>query len=205
MAGVKVKICGLTRAVDVTAAVEAGADYLGFVFARSPRRLEPGAAAELAASAPPGVQRVGLFMNASADAVRDVLAQVPLDLLQFHGDEDNEFCTGFGLPFIKAVSMMDNDPDGLVAAFPDAAGLLLDSHAPGGAGGTGRTFDWGRRVASDKPLWLAGGLGPDNVAEAVRRFRPWAVDVSSGVESRPGIKDPDRVRQFVLNARSASA
>ncbi|MEM1411047.1 MAG: phosphoribosylanthranilate isomerase [Pseudomonadota bacterium] len=205
MAEVKVKICGLTRAVDVVSAAEAGANALGFVFARSPRKLGVEEARRLVESVPTGVLRVGLFMNQAAQAVHDVLAKVELDLLQFHGDEGNAFCSRFGLPFLKAVSMMGEDAKAALGAYPDAAGLLLDSHVPGGAGGTGKTFDWSQSVASDQPLWLAGGLNPDNVAEAVRQFQPYAVDVSSGVESAPGVKDMVLVHQFIRNARKVKA
>lgn len=205
MSNLKVKICGLTRPEDVDAAVLAGADALGFVFTRSPRQVDPESAAALAARVPGGVLRVGLFLDPTPETVEDVLASVPLDLLQFHGSEAPAFCARFGLPFLKAVSMLDNDPAEVAAAYADATGILLDSHAPGGAGGTGRTFDWRQRVDSDKPLWLAGGLNPDNVARAVTEFRPFAVDVSSGVEASPGVKDPDRIRRFIHNARQAEA
>ncbi len=204
MSTVKVKICGLTRTEDVVAAAEFGADALGFVFAASPRRLDVVQAAELVKTVPEGTLRVGLFMNQTAAEVEAVLDRVALDLLQFHGQEDNRFCAGFGLPFLKAISMLDDEAGAALAAFPDAAGLLLDAHVPGGAGGTGRTFDWSRPVVADQPLWLAGGLGPDNVAEAVRRLQPYAVDVSSGVEAAPGVKDAGRVRTFIHQAKQAS-
>lgn len=205
MQSVRVKICGLTREADVRAAVQAGADALGFVFAASPRQLDAGQAATLCKAVPRDRIRIGLFMNQSADEVRELLAAAPMDMAQFHGAEDNAFCTAFGLPFLKAVSMSEEDPQQAAAAFPDAAGILLDSHEPGGAGGggTGKTFDWRRRVASEKPLWLAGGLNPDNVATAVRQFQPYAVDVSSGVESAPGIKSDDLVQSFIRNAKQA--
>jgi phosphoribosylanthranilate isomerase len=119
-------------------------------------------------------------------------------LLQFHGRETNDFCTGFGLPFIKAVPMTGEDPQAYVKAFPQAAGFLLDSNAPGQAGGSGQTFDWARAPKNlDRPLILAGGLNPENVAEAVRQLRPYAVDVSSGVETSPGLKDASRMTAFV--------
>jgi phosphoribosylanthranilate isomerase len=201
---VKVKICGLTRSEDVVAAAASGADALGFVFAASPRRLDAATAAELVMVVPDHVLRVGLFMNQPAADIAAILDRVPLDLLQFHGQEDNRFCAGFGLPFLKAISMLDEEAASALSAFPDAAGLLLDAHVPGGAGGTGRTFDWNRPVVAEQPLWLAGGLGPDNVADAVRHFQPYAVDVSSGVEAAPGVKDPERVRNFIHQAKQAS-
>lgn len=205
MQSVCVKICGLTRAADVRTAVAAGADALGFVFAASPRQVSAGQAVALCTEVPAGRTRIGLFMNQGADEVREALKLTPLDMLQFHGMEDNAFCAAFGLPFLKAVSMFEEDPGQAAAAFPDADGILLDSHEPGGAGGTGRTFDWRQRVGSDKPLWLAGGLNPGNVAEAVRQFQPHAVDVSSGVESSPGIKSDALVQSFIRNAKQVSS
>ena len=200
---VRVKICGLTRAADVELAIDAGADVVGFVFARSPRQVDEVRAAQLARVAAGRARRVGLFMDPDVREVERVLDAVDLDLLQFHGREDNAFCRAFGLPFLKAVSMLDDSADRAILNYPDAEGVLLDSHAPGGAGGTGKTFDWNRRIASEKPIWLAGGLNPDNVAEAIQRFQPYAVDVSSGVESSPGKKDDDRVRLFISNAKQA--
>ena len=202
---VEVKICGLTREADVVLAAGAGAGVLGFIFARSPRQVDADRGRELVAAAPSGTRKVGLFMNQGMDEVQSVLAKVELDLLQFHGDEDNAFCGQFGLPFLKAVSMMGEDPNAALGAYPDAEGLVLDSHAPGGGGGTGKTFDWGRSITSDKPLWLAGGLNPDNVAEAIQIFKPYAVDVSSGVESAPGVKDAALVQRFINNARQIKA
>ncbi len=200
---VRVKICGLTRAADVELAIDAGADVVGFVFARSPRQVDEVRATQLARVAAGRARRVGLFMDPDAREVERVLDAVDLDLLQFHGREDNAFCRAYGLPFLKAVSMLDDSADRAILNYPDAEGVLLDSHAPGGAGGTGKTFDWNRRIVSEKPIWLAGGLNPDNVAEAIQRFQPYAVDVSSGVESSPGKKDDDRVRLFISNAKQA--
>ncbi len=199
----RIKICGLTREADVRTAVQAGVDALGFVFAASPRQLDAAQARSLCREVPADRIRVGLFMNQDADFVRAVLEAAPMDVVQFHGAEDNEFCAAFGLPFLKAVSMFEEDPEQAAAAFPDASGILLDAHDPGGAGGTGKTFDWRQRFGSDKPLWLAGGLKPDNVASAIQQFQPHAVDVSSGVESAPGIKDDALVKSFVRQARQA--
>jgi len=199
---VRVKICGLTREHDVAVAVRLGADALGFHFARSPRHLTRKQAARLTEAVPDGIMRVGVFLDQSAGEVEAVLARVRLDLLQFHGREGNAFCAGFGLPFIKAISMRGGDPAAQVAAVPDAAGLLFDSHAPGGRGGTGEAFDWAAGLpATDKPIWLAGGLNPDNVRAAVRAVRPWAVDVSSGVESAPGIKSEALIQAFIQEAK----
>lgn len=204
---VRVKICGITRLEDARAAVAAGADAIGFVFfASSPRYVTAEAAAAIVRELPPFVTTVGLFVNADAAAVRAVLDVVPLALLQFHGDEDNAFCAQFGRPWIKALPVRPGRNIAAdIAAFPDAAGLLLDAWHPDLKGGTGQTFDWKNfpREAR-KPLILAGGLVPDNVAEAVRLTRPYAVDVSGGVEARAangsvqkGIKDAQAIKAFI--------
>lgn len=203
MTVVKVKICGMTRRRDVRAAVLAGADALGFVFApRSKRVLTATRAAELVTGVPAFVSRVGLFMDQDSGAVAAILDQVPLNLLQFHGAEDAEFCRQFGLPYIKAVSM---NSAGVVERaaeeYGDAAGLLLDSHPAGGVGGTGRAFDWSLVPECALPLVLAGGLAPGNVRQAVEQVRPWAVDVSSGVESAPGIKSEALMHEFIKEAK----
>jgi phosphoribosylanthranilate isomerase len=200
---VRVKICGLTRARDVRAALAAGADAVGFVFASSKRRIDPGSARDLALLAGDRAVRVGLFMNQQADAIHEVLETVPLDLLQFHGSESNRFCRRFGMPFIKAVPMGDAAAAREALAYPDAAGLLLDSHASGAAGGTGVAFDWALIPECPHPVWLAGGLHAGNVAEAIRRVRPWAVDVSSGVEQAPGIKSGPKIEAFMRAVASA--
>lgn len=193
------------RPQDVESAVNAGAHALGFVFAPgSPRRLESNVARKLAASVPAFVSRVGLFRDQDAEEVARVLDQVALTDLQFHGSEPPDFCSQFGLPFIKAVSMTQDNALGSAAeTFSEAAALLLDSHEPGHPGGTGRVFDWGSVGEVDLPLIIAGGLTPDNVAEAVRTLRPWAVDVSSGVEDSPGIKNRDLMLKFVTEVRNA--
>lgn len=204
MSPVRVKICGLTRAVDISAAVAAGADALGFVFVPdSPRFLEAETAAVLVAGVPAFVSRVGLFLDQPAGHVRSVLKQVPLSLLQFHGDEGPEYCRQFGLPYVKAIRL--DSPAAVARAesrFVDAAGILVDSHQPGGHGGTGQTLDWSGLCAGRLPLILAGGLNASNVAAAIRAVGPWAVDVSSGVEVSPGIKDAHAIRQFIHEARS---
>jgi phosphoribosylanthranilate isomerase len=200
---VRVKICGITRRQDLEVAVEAGADAVGLVFApRSKRLIGTEDAAKLAESVPAFVSRVGLFMDQDAADVRATLKSVRLSLLQFHGSEDADYCRQFGLPYLKAVSM--TSPDALAAAaaeYADAAGLLLDSHRPGGVGGTGKAFDWALVRPVSLPLVLAGGLSPGNVAEAVRSVRPWAVDVSSGVEESPGIKSAELIREFIREAK----
>jgi phosphoribosylanthranilate isomerase len=196
---VKIKICGLTRGVDVAAAVQAGADALGFVFAPGSKRvLDVQRAADLVAQVPAFVTRTGLFMDQDAATVNRIIARVPLNLLQFHGKEDAGFCRQFGLPYIKAVSMSAERAVELAESeYPDAAALLLDSHVSGGVGGTGQVFDWSVIPESSLPLVLAGGLGPSNVRRAIEQVRPWAVDVSSGVETAPGIKSEDLIREFI--------
>ncbi|MFO7541276.1 MAG: phosphoribosylanthranilate isomerase [Thiobacillus sp.] len=203
---VRVKICGITRLQDLHAACDAGADALGFVFyKKSPRHVTIAAAAELVRALPPFVQSVGLFVNAEPALIEAVLRDVPLDLLQFHGDETSADCMRFGRPYIKAVRVKaDTDLLKYAADFDAARGLLLDAYVPGVPGGTGERFDW-RLIPANlpKPVVLSGGLAPDNVAEAVQRVRPWAVDVSSGVEASKGIKDPHQVAQFIAKAKAA--
>jgi phosphoribosylanthranilate isomerase len=204
----RIKICGITRAEDAAAACAAGADALGFVFhAPSPRNIEPEAAREIVAKLPPFVSAVGLFVDRDADEVERVAARVRLDLLQLHGDETPQFCDGFGRPYIKAVRMRPGiDLLEYAARFAHARALLLDAYVSGTHGGTGNRFDW-RLVPGNLPLpiVLSGGLTPDNVGAAVRGLRPWAVDVSSGVEAAKGIKDPQRIRDFIAGVRSADA
>ena len=205
----RIKICGITRKQDALAAVEAGADALGLVFyPPSPRHLERVDASEIGAVIPPFVQRVGLFMNPEASRVRDTLQALDLDLLQFHGDESAAFCESWNRAYIKAIPMGgmggDADPEAYMRSHPKARGFLLDSHAPGEAGGSGKTFDWTRLPRDTKrPLILAGGLHPGNVGEAIRQIRPYGVDVSSGVESAPGIKDPARMQAFCAQVANA--
>ncbi len=196
----RVKICGITRVEDALAAAVAGADAIGLVFApKSPRCLDPNQAAAIARALPPFITVVGLFENAAPETVHEALRHVSLDLLQFHGNETPEYCHAFPKPYVKTIHMT---PDVNLHAedrrYTDAAGLLLDTYSPTAAGGTGQTFDW-NRIPSDlkKPLILAGGLTSANVAEAVRRVHPYAVDVSSGVESAKGIKDAKKISAFI--------
>ena len=199
----RIKICGITRPEDALAAARAGADAIGLVFhPASPRAVDATRAAEICAALPAFVTTVGLFVDAESDAVGELLEQVPLDLLQFHGDESPDYCAAFRRPWIKALRMRD----GLDVAFEaeryhGARAVLLDTWVPGTPGGTGQAFDW-RRVPTAMPLpvVLAGGLNPDNVAEAIRLTRPWAVDVSGGVEQSPGIKSADAINAFVRGA-----
>jgi len=203
MNSVRVKICGFTRALDVQAAVSLGVDALGFVFAPSSRRvLDPELAATLVRQVPAFVSRVGLFMDQEAGAVRQILARVPLNLLQFHGQEDGAFCRQFGLPYIRALGMASAPSLARAESeYEDAAALLLDSHQAGQVGGTGQAFDWSTIPTLRLPLVLAGGLNPDNVHRAVRQVRPWAVDVSSGVEDAAGIKNVGKMQDFIREAK----
>jgi phosphoribosylanthranilate isomerase len=206
----RIKICGITREEDLAAAVEAGADALGFVFyPPSPRQVTPLRAAQLLAHVPAFVTRVGLFVNEPAEAVRAVLAQSPLDLLQFHGDEDARYCAAFGKPWIKAARVKAGfdllEYASAFAGAPGVCGLLLDAHVEGYGGG-GKTFDWSLIPRSlPLPVILSGGLHPGNVVEAVRAVRPWAVDVSSGVEAERGIKDVRKINEFIAGVRDADA
>lgn len=205
MSRTRIKICGLTRPQDVRAAVMAGADAIGFVFyPPSPRNVGFDQAAALAAELPPFVSAVGLFVNPAPAFVQQALQQVPLQLLQFHGDESEAECAQYGRPWIKAARVRPG-VDLVEFAFrhPGARGILLDAFVDGYGGG-GKTFDWSLIPDGlSRPLVLSGGLDPDNVGEAVRRIRPFAVDVSSGVESAKGIKDAAKVAAFIAGVRDA--
>lgn len=202
----RVKICGITRVEDALAAAHAGADALGLVFhAASPRHVEPAHAAQIARALPPFVSTVALFVNPAVDAVRAVLDAVRPDLLQFHGEESPAFCAAFGVPYLKALRVKAG-VDLLQSAvfFADARGLLLDAWSAAAHGGTGERFDWSLIPPGlPLPVVLAGGLAPANVAAAVRQVRPWAVDVSSGVEAAKGIKDAARIAAFMKEVRNA--
>lgn len=204
----RIKFCGLTRPGDVRLASELGVDAIGFVFApKSPRRVEAQEARAMRHALAPLVDAVALFMDNPADDVREVIRQVRPSLLQFHGGEDDAYCRGFGVPYMKAVAMGDlagDDALALQRRYPAAAGFLFDSHASGEAGGSGRAFDWSRvPTGMHKPFMLAGGLVPDNVFDAICATLPWGVDVSSGIESTPGLKDGDKMRRFVEEVRRA--
>ena len=202
---VRSKICGITRIEDALQAAEAGADAIGLVFyARSPRVVDVQQARAIIAALPPFVTTVGLFVNASRSELSENLAAVPLDLLQFHGDETADDCAGYHRPYIKALRVRPGeDVAARCAEFPQAAGILLDTFVPGVPGGTGETFDWSL-VPQDPgcPIILAGGLTAANVAAAIAQVRPWAVDVSGGVEASKGVKDAEKVRAFVEAVRA---
>ncbi len=201
---VRVKICGITRLEDALAAAEAGADAIGLVFyPPSPRAVDIEKASSIVAALPPFVTTVGLFVDAAPEAVRAVLASVPLDLLQFHGDETDEYCRQFSRPYLKALRVQPSDDlNALAARWPGASGILLDSYQRGVPGGTGEVFDWSLIPAQRNwQLILAGGLDTANVADAVARCRPWAVDVSGGVEQSKGIKDASRITSFIREVK----
>lgn len=196
----RVKICGLTRPEDVQACVEAGADALGFVFyPASPRAVQPHQMPALLANIPAFVQTVGLFVNPEPEWVEEVCAKVPLDLLQFHGDETPEFCARFKKPFIKAIRVRPElDLLQYCDTFASARGVLLDAYHPDLWGGSGKSFDWSLIPSNcSLPVILSGGLSALNVGEAIRAVRPFAVDVSSGVEVSKGIKDASRIQAFI--------
>jgi len=201
-----VKICGITRIEDAHAAARCGAHAIGLVFhAASPRNVSAEQAKAIIAALPPFVTPVALFVDATAARVREIVAQVPVQLLQFHGDEPPEFCAAFRLPFVKAVRVNEDvDLVKYARTYREAKGLLLDAYVAGVHGGTGTQFDW-RLIPANLPLpvILSGGLTPENVVEAVRTVRPWAVDVSSGVESGKGIKDHAKIAAFIAGVRNA--
>jgi phosphoribosylanthranilate isomerase len=204
----RIKCCGMTRVGDALLAARLGADAIGLVFtARSKRQVSLAQAREIVAALPPFVATVALFMDDEASLVRQVLDEVRPALLQFHGDESDGWCAQFAHPFLKAIAM----GEGAAALprlrdYPHATGLLLDGHAAGEAGGSGKAFDWSLLPGGlAQPLILAGGLHAGTVGDAVRTARPWAVDVASGVELAPGIKDPARLEAFIRAVRTVDA
>ena len=205
---VKVKICGITNLPDGLAAAEGGADALGFVFYdQSPRGVSVEAAADVIRQLPPFVLKVGVFVNPPEDLVVRAIRECGLNLLQFHGDEPPEYCLQFGLMSMKAFRIRDAASLEALQNFPTDA-WLLDAYSPGKPGGTGETFNWELALAAQgwgRPIFLAGGLQPENVAEAVHRARPYGVDVSSGVETAPGRKDHAKVRAFIKAAKAVEA
>lgn len=196
----RIKICGITRPEDAQAAIEAGADAIGLVFyAPSPRAVDITQAQKIAAVVPPFVTITALFVNPSAEEVQKVLDSVRIDLIQFHGDEDEHFCEQFNTSYIKAIRVRQTqDVVANSLRFPSALAFLLDSFKVGVPGGTGETFDWSLiPKESSKPIILAGGLTADNIALAIQQVQPFAVDVSGGVEAAKGIKDPSKIQAFI--------
>ena len=204
---VKIKICGLTNLPDALAAAEAGADALGFVFCdESPRCVSLETASGIIRELPPSIVKVGVFVNAEEEFVRRAIAECGLNLLQFHGDESAAYCLQFHLMSMKAFRIRNAASLQALSDYPTDA-WLLDAYAPGKLGGTGEKFNWDLAIEAQKlgrPIFLAGGLTPENVADAVRRVRPYAVDVSSGVEKAPGKKDHAKVKAFIQAAKSIS-
>ncbi|MFA6121031.1 MAG: phosphoribosylanthranilate isomerase [Sideroxydans sp.] len=200
----RIKICGLTREQDLHAVANSGADAIGLVFyEKSPRHVSVQQVADLMRHVPPFVTVVGLFVNPTVDYVREVLANVSLDVLQFHGEESSEFCQQFGKPYLKAIRVKAGvDLVECAARYASAQGLLLDAFVEGTQGGTGESFDWALIPQNlSLPVILSGGLHAGNVAEAVKQVRPYAVDVSSGVEASKGIKDAAKVAAFIKEVK----
>lgn len=203
----RIKICGITRIEDGLVCARNGADAIGLVFyPPSPRYVAASQAAAIARALPPFVTTVGLFVNPTVEQVEAVLKEVRLDVLQFHGDEPAEFCDTFGIPYLKAIRVKAGvDLVQCAIRYQEAQGLLLDAYVEGTPGGTGQAFDWALIPHElSLPVVLSGGLEPANVGEAVRRVRPWAVDVSSGVEATKGIKDAAKIAAFIKGVHSAS-
>ena len=202
-----IKICGITRVEDALAAARCGANAIGLVFyAKSPRHVTPLRAAELMRALPPFVMSVGLFVDAAANEVMQTLAQARVDLLQFHGNESPQYCRQFGVPYLRALRVRPGlDLLQYARDYHDAKALLLDAYVEGKHGGTGATFDWALIPKNiSLPVVLSGGLTPENVTAAIQAVQPWAVDVSSGVESSKGIKDAAKIAAFVTGVRNAN-
>ena len=213
----RIKICGITSVGDAELAIASGADAIGMIFyPRSARYVDLKRAKAIADSAGPFVTVVALFVNARVEEIKHILSEVAIDCLQFHGDEASEFCQQFSRPYMKTIKVpqAENNDENRISAIqqhviheshshPQAQAILLDTLHPKQVGGTGERFDWRCIPNTNNFRWvLAGGLNPDNVVEAVQQINPYAVDVCSGVESKPGIKDPNKVRQFIANIRA---
>ncbi|MDC3032757.1 phosphoribosylanthranilate isomerase [Litorivicinus sp.] len=200
----RVKFCGLTHEEDITRAVKLGVDALGFVFyAPSSRSVAPDQAAMLTSSVPAFVTRVGLFVNEQPEIIQSIFERTRLNLVQYHGDESPEFCDAIGLPFIKAFRVRPGiDIQTEMDRYPKASGFLLDAYVKGQPGGTGERFDWELIPQSDAPIILAGGLSPDNAKDAIEQVAPWGLDVSGGIEAKPGRKDPDKMMRFMNACRN---
>ena len=211
----RIKFCGITRVEDMEQAVSLGVDAVGLVFAPgSPRHVDVQQACTLIDRCGPFVTRVGLFMDQDAGTIKNITKHVPLDMLQFHGNESEQFCTSFGMPYLKSVAMgsLKNDcsANNQLSESKDACGyltasaLLLDSHELGQPGGSGKTFDWQNVPVFNLPIIVAGGLNAVNVGDAIKQLKPYAVDVSSGIESSKGKKDINKMRDFVKSVRIAN-
>ena len=200
----RVKFCGLRHKDDVAEAVALGVDALGFVFYEpSSRCVAPEDAATLTRAVPAFLTRVGLFVNENAETIKRIFEIARLNLIQYHGEESPEFCDSVGLPYIKAFRVQqDMDIRGAMDRYPNASGFLLDAYVKGQPGGTGERFDWGLIPRSYAPIILAGGLTPDNAKDAIEQVAPWALDVSGGIESKPGRKDPDKMARFMDACRN---
>ncbi len=200
----RVKFCGFTEENDVDQAVALGVDALGFVFYEpSSRYVTPEHAANLTRSVPAFVTRVGLFVNEQADSIKRIFETARLNLIQYHGEETPEFCDTVGLPYIKAFRVQQGmDLQAEMDRYPNASGFLLDAYVKGQPGGTGERFDWGLIPQSHAPIILAGGLTPDNAKDAIEQVAPWALDVSGGIETKPGRKDPDKMARFMEACRN---
>ena len=201
---VRIKICGMTDTEDAVAAAELGADAVGFVFAPSPRQISPDKAREIIMALPPLVQTVGVFVDEDAEKVASTAAFCHLDLLQFHGNESPAYCRRFAQRVIKAMRVRNKGHlEGCSEYSSVVDALLLDTYLPGRSGGTGLTFDWNLALEAKRygRIILAGGLNPDNVAAAISAVRPYAVDASSGLEQKPGVKDHDKMARFIQTVR----
>ncbi len=204
----KIKICGITNLQDAFYACDLGADALGFIFTKSPRRISPQNAERIIKKLPPYVSTVGVFVDENAEDVMKIAFSCHLTAVQFHGRQTQKELYAFApLKAIKAFRVKDAESLKPLPHFPDVDAFLLDAHTKGKTGGTGKTFNWNLAAAArkkvDKPLILAGGLTPQNVADAIRKVKPYAVDVASGVEKSPGVKDYKKLKKFIENARKA--
>jgi len=200
----RIKFCGITRIEDLEIAVDLGVDAIGFVFCpASPRAIDVQQACTLIERCGPFITSVGLFMDQDAGTINSIIDQVPVDMLQFHGQESEPFCCSFGRPYLKSIAMGGDGQAVSKSDYASAAGLLLDSNELGQPGGSGKQFNWQNVPAVDRPIILAGGLDSSNVNDAIRQVRPYAVDVSSGIESAKGIKEFNKMKNFVSSVRDA--
>ena len=204
MARTRIKFCGITRIDDLQEAVALGVDAVGIVFCpSSPRAVNVQQACALIDRCTPFVTCVGLFMNQDAGTINQIMQEVSIDMLQFHGEESADFCASFGLPYLKSVAMGSETLSVSELDYPTASALLLDSNVLGQAGGSGKQFDWKKIPSIEQPIILAGGLEANNVTAAIKQVRPFAVDVSSGIEKAKGIKDIKKMKEFVNSVRVA--